>query len=234
MPKRPSSLQYSNTEIPPALSVLTLAAQHSAIVLIYLFYVVIIAKALTLPAATQIAVLSTTLLMCGIGSMLQAKFGSGLLVLFIPSPIYIPVIIAAGLSYGASGIATLLLVAGLVQAIFGSAVRKLRVLFPPEVCGVVVIMLGVSLLPGTLRALVTATAEQTGFIIDYVGLAIGVLHLVAREVQVERALLAAEAGRDPAGQQVDVSDHAIASMAVENDGARCDGFHGSKCRIERR
>lgn len=156
---------------------ITVAAQHSAIVLIYLFYVVIIAKALTLPASTQIAVLSTTLLMCGVASMLQARFGSGLLVLFIPSPIYIPVIIAAGLSYGASGIATLLLAAGLVQAVFGSVVRKLRVLFPPEVCGVVVIMLGVSLLPGTLRALVTATADPAVFRIDYVGLTIGMATL---------------------------------------------------------
>jgi hypothetical protein len=58
------------------------------------------------------------------------------------------------------------------------------------------------------------------------GLAIGVLDFVGGQVQVERARFVAEAGGDPAGQQVDVGDHAIAAMAVENNGSWSEGFHG--------
>ena len=77
MAKRPSNLQYANDETPPPLSIAILAFQHSAIVLINLVYVVIITKALNLSAADQFAMLSTTLLVLGLGTLLQAKFGRG-------------------------------------------------------------------------------------------------------------------------------------------------------------
>lgn len=177
MPKRPSNIQFANAEMPPAASIGILAVQHSAIVLINLVYIVIITKALKLDGASQLAVMSTTLLVAGLGTILQARFGSGLLIVFHPNPIYIPLVIAAGLSYGASGIAVLVASAGLCQFVFGSAVRKLRVLFPPEVCGVVVIMLGVSLLPGTMRGIVEGTPGHVADVIDYEGLVIAVITL---------------------------------------------------------
>ena len=130
-----------------------------------------------LPPAAQRAVISTTLLVCGIGTALQAKLASGLLIVFHPNPIYIPLIIAAGQAYGPSGVAVLVVSAGISQFFFGSAVRKLRVLFPPEVCGVVVIMLGVSLLPGTLRGIVASTAPSGSGLIDNTGLLIEIVTL---------------------------------------------------------
>lgn len=177
MAKRPAYLQFANDETPPPLSIAILAFQHSAIVLINLVYVVIITKALNLSAADQFALLSTTLLVCGLATLLQAQFGSRLLIVFHPNPIYIPLIIAAGLSEGPGGIAVLLLAAGTVQFVFGSLVRRLRVFFPPEVCGVVVIMLGVSLLPGTLRGIVTQSVEKTFLHVEPAGLAVALVTL---------------------------------------------------------
>ncbi|WP_421694262.1 solute carrier family 23 protein [Aestuariivirga sp.] len=177
MAKRPSFLLYSNSEVPPPLSIAILAVQHSAIVLINLVYVVIMAKSLNLSAVDQFAMLSTTLLVCGAASLLQAKFGSGMFIVFHPNPIFIPLVIAAGLSSGAAGIATLVVTAGVVQFAFGSAVKKLRVFFPPEVCGVVVIMLGVSLLPGTLRGIVVQSFEKSFAHVDTQGLIVAVITL---------------------------------------------------------
>ena len=177
MAKRPTYLQYANDEVPPPLSIAILAFQHSAIVLINLVYVVIITKSLNLSASDQFAMLSTTLLVCGIATALQAKFGNGLLIVFHPNPIYIPLIIAAGLSTGPGGIAMLLVTAGVMQFVFGSLVRKLRVFFPPEVCGVVVIMLGVSLLPGTLRGIVTQSNESNLVHVDTAGLVVAIITL---------------------------------------------------------
>ena len=177
MAKRPSYLQYANNEVPPPLSIAILAVQHSAIVLINLVYVVIITKMLNLSAADQFAVLSTTLLVVGIGTALQAQFGSRLLIVFHPNPIFIPLAIAAGRAAGPGGIALLIASAGIVQFAFGSVVRKLRVFFPPEVCGVVVIMLGVSLLPGTLRGILTQTVESNLVHVDMMALGIAVVTL---------------------------------------------------------
>lgn len=177
MAKRPSYLQYANDETPPPLSTAILAFQHSAIVLINLVYVVIITKALNLSASDQFAMLSTTLLVCGLGTLLQAQFASRLLIVFHPNPIYIPLVIAAGLTSGPAGIAVLMLSAGIVQFVFGSLVRRLRVFFPPEVCGVVVIMLGVSLLPGTLRGVVTQSVDKTFLHVESAGLAVALVTL---------------------------------------------------------
>ena len=107
MAKRPSYLQYANDETPPPLSIGILAVQHSAIVTISLVYVIIITKSLNLSAADQFAMLSTTLLIVGLGTVLQAQFGSGLLIMFHPNPIFIPLIIAAGKTGGLGGIAGL-------------------------------------------------------------------------------------------------------------------------------
>lgn len=177
MAKRPSYLQYASDETPPPLSIAILAFQHSAIVLINLVYVVIITKSLNLSASDQFAMLSTTLLAAGLGTLLQSQFGSRLLIVFHPNPIYIPLIIAAGLTEGPGGIAVLLLSAGIVQFVFGSLVRRLRVFFPPEVCGVVVIMLGVSLLPGTLRGIVTQSVDKTFLHVEPSGLAVALVTL---------------------------------------------------------
>lgn len=177
MVDRPSDLQYANSERPPALSTAVLAVQHSAIVLINLLYVVIITKSLNISVSAEFAVISTTLLVCGIGSILQAKYGSGLLVLFHPNPIYLMLVIMAGQLSGLVGIATLAVSAGLTQFLFGSAVRRLRVFFPPEVCGIVVIMLGVSLLPGTLRGIVTVPSDSGQSFVDNTGLLIAIVTL---------------------------------------------------------
>jgi xanthine permease XanP len=183
MSKRPSSLVFSNSETPPLPSIGILALQHSAIVLINLVYIVVITKALGLTSEEQLSVISTTLLICGIGTILQAKFASKLLVVFHPNPIFIPLIIAAGLSQGPSGILVLVASAGIVQFVFGSAVQRFRVLFPPEVCGVVVVMLGVSLLPGTLRGIIShgPTADAAA-VVDYGGILIAVVTLAVASV----------------------------------------------------
>jgi len=56
-------------------------------------------------------------------------------------------------------------------------------------------------------------------------LAIGELHVVRGQVQVQGARLAAETGRDPARQQIDGRDHPVTAVAVKNDGAGSERFH---------
>lgn len=177
MARRPSFLQFGSNDVPPLFSLGVLSVQHTAIVLINLVYVLIITKALGISGSSQLAIMAITLLAAGMGSIVQAAYGSRLLIVFHPNPIYIPLIIAAGLAHGASGIAVLVATAGILQFAFGSAVSRLRVLFPPEVCGVVVIMLGITLLPNSLRGIVEGSLKSTEHVVDFGSLAIAVLTL---------------------------------------------------------
>ena len=170
VPLRPTNLQFANNEKPPPLSIAVLASQHAAVVLINLVYLVIITKAMSLSGENEFAFLSTTLLVCGVATILQARYGSGLLIVFHSNPIFIPLTIAAGVAEGAAGIATFLITTGIVQFVFGSRVGKLRMLFPPEVCGVVVLMLGVSILPNALRGVLSSPMDMAMSELDVAGL----------------------------------------------------------------
>lgn len=153
-PKRPRTLIYANDERPPAVALAILGLQHAALSVVLLIYAVLIGKGAGLAADEQQALVTGTLLACGIGALLQAnrwRLGSGLLVIPIPQPMYVPIAIQAGMGGGLWAIALLALMVGLMQLPMGRFIRKVRAFFPPEVCGVVVLMLGVSLIPGALR-----------------------------------------------------------------------------------
>jgi xanthine permease XanP len=167
---RPANLQFANQEKPPLLSVAVLASQHAAVVLINLVYLVIITKAMSLSAENEFAFLSTTILVCGIATILQARYGSGMLIVFHSNPIFIPMTIAAGVAEGAAGIAVFLVTTGIIQFALGSRVGKLRMFFPPEVCGVVVLMLGVSILPNALRGVLSSPSGMAMSQLDVAGL----------------------------------------------------------------
>lgn len=122
------------------------------------------AKASGFSPAQQHTLVAATALACGLGALLQARegrLGSGLLVIPIAGPVFMPIAIQAGLAGGPSGIAMVVLLGALIQLGFSGAVRQVRAYFPPEVCGAVVAMLGVALLPGALRRSLGLAAQGT-------------------------------------------------------------------------
>ena len=154
MSKRPKSLVMGAGERPPNVAVAVLTLQHAALALVFLVYAVLIGKGAGFTSAQQQALVNGTLLACGLGAVLHARgmpWGSGLLAIPIAGPVFMPVAIQAGVAGGPAGVAAVVLLGGLIQWLTGGLMRRIRVLFPPEVCGVVVMMLGVSLLPGALR-----------------------------------------------------------------------------------
>lgn len=179
MKNLPASIAYSSLQSPPVGTVSVLAFQHAALVLTNLAYVVVIANGLSLGADAQLGIVSSTLLVCGMATVAQAYFGSRMLIIFHPNPIYIPFVLAAGYTHGLAGVTTLVLAAGITQFLLGSVVKKIRVLFPPEVCGVVIVMLGVSLLPSTLRHIIVAPDAMGPSNIDHAHLMIAITTLLA-------------------------------------------------------
>jgi len=169
MTKRPRNLQFARDERPPVASIGLLAFQHAALSVLFLVYAAMIAKGAGFDAAQQQALLVGTLISCGIGAVVQAAFprqASGLLVMPIGSPIFVVFGIQAGAAAGPGGIAALAIVGGLAQVAMGRVLERLRGFFPAEVCGVVVLMLGVSILPHAFHRILGLEGGATSYALN--------------------------------------------------------------------
>lgn len=167
--KRPRNLVYGRDERPGSASIALLALQHAALSVLFLIYPAMIAKGAGFTADQQQALLVGTLVSCGIGAALQAglpRFSSGLLIVPICTPLFVVFGIHGGEQAGPGGIAALVLIGGVVQIAMGQIVQKLRAFFPSEVCGVVVLMLGVSILPHGFNRFIGTEGVAEGFTVD--------------------------------------------------------------------
>lgn len=156
--KRPRNLIFAVDERPALSSTLVLGLQHAALSIVFLVYAAMVAKGAGLSLAEQQGMVVGTLFACGVGALLQAgapRFASGLLLIPLSSPMFVIFAIPAGKVGGADGIATLAFIGGLVQILVGLTFRRLRAFFPSEVCGVVVLMLGVSMVPHAFERIVS-------------------------------------------------------------------------------
>ena len=175
--KRPRNLVYAVDESPPIGSMLVLGLQHAALSIVFLVYAAMVAKGAGFTLAQQQGMVVGTLLACGVGAIVQGglpRFSSGLLLIPLSSPMFVIFAIPAGKLAGPDGVAALTLVGGLVQIIVGLTFRRLRAYFPPEVCGVVVLMLGVSMVPHAFERIVDMPAAMTAVFSAPVAISLGI------------------------------------------------------------
>jgi len=156
--------------------------QHAALCVVFLFYAVIIAKGAGFTPPQQQSLLVGTLLACGIGAIVQAGFprvSSGLLVIPLTAPVTIMFAIQAGRDVGPSGIAALAMIGGIVQILVGRGLNHLRPYLPPEVCGVVVVMLGISMVPSAFDRIVGLHGGAGVQVLDPSAVIVGLLTLIS-------------------------------------------------------
>ena len=145
---RPASLVYGPADKGPPAALVPLAAQHAMLAVTFLVYPVLAATEARLPADQMSAMLSACAMSIGVATIIQCmrtRFGSGYLAVHIPAPGAIPLAAQALMLGGLGLMAMTTLLVGICQLFMARLVRPLRVLLPPEVCGVAVSMLGVSL-----------------------------------------------------------------------------------------
>ncbi len=115
-----------------------------------LVFPLIIARAMNASATVTEGLVAMTMLAGGIGTIFQAMkkpFGSGFLCPEGGSEPYIPAGIAAVQSGGLGLFFGMTLLAGLFEGFLSRFINRLRFFFPPEVSGVVIIMVGFSIIP---------------------------------------------------------------------------------------
>lgn len=148
MARKPERLSFGVEQKPPAAAILILALQHAGLALMFVIYPLVAAQALGFSAAETGMLVRTTILAMAVATLLQIlrpPLGSGHLAIPIPSPILLPAIIQAGSLGGIGLIAGLTMALGVVESGLARILRRLRRFFPPEVCGVAVFILGVSI-----------------------------------------------------------------------------------------
>ncbi|OYX13876.1 MAG: hypothetical protein B7Z15_05800 [Rhizobiales bacterium 32-66-8] len=178
--RRPSSLVYGLDDKVPLSALIPLSGQHAMLALTFLIYPLVAAAEAGLSTADTQDMVTVCAMCIGLTTIIQCartRFGSGYLCVHIPAPGAIPLAVQA-LSLGGIGLmaATTVLV-GLCQISIARLMRPLRVLLPPEVCGVAVTMLGVSLAgPALRRAL--GLESDIAVDLDRLGIAMVTLSLI--------------------------------------------------------
>ena len=153
MERRSQLLVYGRDDRLPPHRLFGLAIQHLILLLMFLVYPVMVGRGLGLSDTAEIPFLTMAILAVGVGTIVQslpAPWGSGHLHVHQPSPIFLPLALQTLPFGGLAALAPLVVMAGLAQLGLARGLYWLRRGFPPEVVGVVVILLGISLVPGAL------------------------------------------------------------------------------------
>lgn len=149
MEEKPGNIIYGVDDIPPFRTTLLLALQHAVLSLVFMIYpLMLVAESGGTPGDAE-KIVTASILAISAGTFLQCfgkkGLGSGYLAVHITGPMYLPVSLQAA-RLGGMGLAFgMTIVAGLFSVAFSRVLKVFRSLFPSEVCGVAVVMLGLTM-----------------------------------------------------------------------------------------
>ncbi|WAC26058.1 uracil-xanthine permease family protein [Ancylobacter sp. SL191] len=153
MPRKPQNILYAANEKPPLTTLLILGVQHATLSLLFIVYPLVAATEAGLSfESTQILITSCIIFM-GVATLLECwpRTGSGLLLVQIPNMAHLPLAMQSYAAGGPAVYVTMSLIAAVSQLSLTRFMNAMRTLFPPEICGVAVTMLGVALAEPSLR-----------------------------------------------------------------------------------
>ncbi len=146
---KPADLIYGLNDHPPAGALAVLGGQHVFIASIGLVVPVLIALEAGLSRSGAASLVSMTLIAMGIVTLLQSgrfgPVGAGYLAPQIASAIYLPPALLAVQMGGLGLVFGMTFLSGIFGLVLAQIIGRVRKLLPPEVCGVVVLMVAFSL-----------------------------------------------------------------------------------------
>lgn len=161
---KPANLIYGVDEVPPRFFLVVLGIEHAALLIASLVATIFFGRAIGAGSSQIEALVNVGLIAGGIASILQATtrwgLGSGYFCLHTSSFIYFQSSVLAANTGGLSLVFGMTALSGFVEAALSRIMPRLRSLFPPEVSGLVVATVGVSLAPYAIRSLVGIGGEH--------------------------------------------------------------------------
>lgn len=146
--KKPANLIYGVNDIPPIGITLFSGLQHVGIISIYLLFPLVVLREAGLSTDAVNNILSLSMLAMGIGALLSAlrvgPLGSGFLCPPVFSACYLSPSLLALKTGGLPLVFGMTLFAGVFEAALSRVQRYLRAYFPPEIAGLLVLLIGVN------------------------------------------------------------------------------------------
>lgn len=147
--KKPPHIAYAVEDRPPLAVTVLSGLQHVGIIAIALVYPLILGREAGLPLAQTSDVLTATMLILGLGAVLQSlprgALGAGYLCPPVCTAAYLAPLLLAVKTGGISLAFGMLAFGGVVEAALSRLLRPLRPYLPPEVSGLVVVLIAVAL-----------------------------------------------------------------------------------------
>jgi xanthine permease XanP len=149
MAKKPAGLVYGVDDKPPLIATVLLGIQHAFVMTAGWVIVVVIVTTIGGTQEEVANVLRMSMIASGIATILQSlpnsPVGSGYFCPISSGPAYVSASILAGKIGGLRSIFFMTVLSGLFEVLLARVVPRLRPLFPPEVTGLVVTMVGIEL-----------------------------------------------------------------------------------------
>jgi len=151
MAKKPANLIYGVDDRPPLSTLLLLGIQHIFLMSSTLVLPVVLVNEIGGSFNQVQGVVALTMVASGIGTIVQAfrfgVLGSGYLCPNLCGPNFFIASMEAAWLGGLPLMRGMTIAAGLVEALFARVIHRLRSLFPPEITGLVVLMVAVGIIP---------------------------------------------------------------------------------------
>ena len=163
--KRPVNILYGADETPPLSSALPVVLQQVIFLSLDLVFPVIVVATIMSSSLLAQSVVSLTMLAMGIGTIMQTlhkgSVGSGYFCPQETGVLYLPASLIAVQTGGFSLMLGMTALAGLAEVAFAKIIHKVRFMFPTEIAGLVVVMIGFMLIPISV-GLVCGSTPQGG------------------------------------------------------------------------
>jgi len=145
--KKPASLIYDVDDIPPLAVQIGAAFQHLFVISVGWIYVLLVSNAIGGTSAEAQSLIRMSMIASGVATIVQARrgLGNGYLCPLTCSLTYLSPVVLAGIAGGYSLMFGMLFAAGVAGMLVSHVVHRLRMLFPPEVTGLMVAMSGLQL-----------------------------------------------------------------------------------------
>ncbi len=161
--RKPTGLIYGLNEIPPPTIIALNGVQHVGLIAINLVYPVLIFRAAGVSADTIANFLALGMLVLGIATFLQVRrigpVGSGFMCpATFTATYFVPSLLAAKVG-GAPLVFGMTIFAGILEAALAPLLNRLRAIFPPEISGLIIVMIGLSAAVSGLRSILGPAAE---------------------------------------------------------------------------
>ena len=157
MAKENKAFEYSVNDVPPIGHLFASSIQHVMLMIMSLGLPILLANQLNGSAEFAASLISFSMLAAGLGSIVQSVglpfIGSGYLCPNLCGPSYFSLSLSAAWVGGLPLMRGMIIIAGLVEMALAPVIQKLRRVFPTFVVGLVVAMVGVSVIKSSVASI---------------------------------------------------------------------------------